>query len=229
MKRNLAFTISILAILAVAGSLFYAYRERQPNPRRESEGTITNTRNVVENATIETISSSTTSTVPNEEFVKPLHLSNTYGIAGMLTVTGYLDLKPFLCRSFPQDGSESVATIECHSPYAYFRFTGTDNTLIYQLIKSAIRGESTTNALRAPSEIGLGCYIKDQNRIFAGNKDPYGNYINNITGDALQQLLEASRQNPITIELRATPSVGDSEDAACFADYEFLTVLDAPE
>ena|ERR1039457_5915836 len=157
----------------------------------------------------------------NPEFDLPLHPA-TNGYVGTVTLTGYVVMNQFLCHSATSSSTDTL--IECHAPYAYFKIIHSSTDLIYRLI----HGNSTDSSrYRDPDEIGLGCYYQDQDRIYAGDEDPYGKKVNDIAGEVLSALLNATSKRPVTLELRTLPTITASgEDDRCSSDYELLRMID---
>lgn len=159
---------------------------------------------------IETGSVAMPKTPTKEDFQLISEENGTY--AGKLSLTGYVDVKFIKC---PEGGMCSKDV-----DYAYFVFEENDNQAIYDYLE-----ESKGNSFLDDNSIGLGCYEKDNNHIYADTySDNMGSSNTKIEGDELKKLLAATKAKPVTIEAIKYISTAGFGAPDCFSQFNAFTV-----
>ncbi len=138
--------------------------------------------------------------------------SGEFEFFGTLTLTGYLDIKRWICN----EGDMCSETVD----YASFVFESTDNNLIYDFL-----GNSAGNSFIGNNSVGIGCYEKDKNIIHSMNLGDSGRVENTISGEDLNKLLNSDKDNPVKLKLTKpvpAPGMGAPE---CYSHFRLFEVL----
>ena len=131
---------------------------------------------------------------------------------GTLTLTGYLDVETIVC----EPGNPCGETVD----YAFFVITDTDNKAIDQFIAD-YHGNAFVFVREAKVGLGLGCYQKDQERIFSIN----GSMETSIFGEDLTKLVSSTETNPVSIKLTMPFTYGGKGAPACYSHFRNFEIL----
>ena len=138
--------------------------------------------------------------------------SDGIGFFGTLTLTGYLDIKEWICN----EGDMCTETVD----YASFVFEDTDSDLIYDFL-----GDSKENSFVRDNSIGIGCYEKDKNIIHSINLGDSGGVENIISGEDLNKLLNSDEDNLVKLKLtKLVPALGIGA-SECYSHFRLFEVL----
>jgi hypothetical protein len=145
--------------------------------------------------------------------------SPTYGFFGTLTLKGYIDIKKRVCNP----GDMCGETVD----YASFVFTESGNKALEKFT-----GTHTGNSFVAGDRVGIGCYQKDQSRIyyinFGDSKDitkVTESFEGEIKGTDLTKLLSSSKSNPVSIKMTRPIYTSGQGAPDCYTHFRSFDVL----
>lgn len=131
---------------------------------------------------------------------------------GTLNLIGYLDIRTKVC----EPGNMCGQTVE----YASLVITESDRDLIYEFI-----GRNEGNSFIAPNGIGLGCYQKDQNRIYSTNFGDVGQAENIVSGSDLEKLLSSNIDNLVKMQITKPLWTSGSGAPDCYSHFREFEVF----
>ena len=138
--------------------------------------------------------------------------SGEFEFFGTLTLTGYLDIKRWICN----EGDMCTETVD----YASFVFEDSSSDLIYDFL-----GDSKGNSFVGNNSVGIGCYEKDKDIIHSMNLGNSGRVENIISGEDLNKLLDSNKNNLVKLKLTKpapAPGMGAPE---CYSHFRLFEVL----
>lgn len=131
---------------------------------------------------------------------------------GTLTLTGYLNMDHRICK----ENEPCNKTVD----YASLIVVSTNNNLIYEYMKL-----NKGNAFVDENSIGIGCYEKNNKRIYSINHSNYGSFDNIIIGSDLEKILQSNINNPITIQLSKSYLTVGSGAPECYSHFRLFEIL----
>ncbi|MEA2020110.1 MAG: hypothetical protein U9M98_00050 [Patescibacteria group bacterium] len=143
---------------------------------------------------------------PNQEDI------SFYTFEGELTVRGYLETEHRACAF------QNIE--ECSVDYAFFVTTKTNHPAFFDWLE-----EMKGNAFVKENAIGLGCYQKDQERIYSVNSSDEGDIENIIQGQELNKLLDSSSNNQVILRMDRLKLFGGTEAPTCYSHFRNFEVL----
>lgn len=146
----------------------------------------------------------------------PFHSEKKYGFFGSATLTGYVITHPSQCGvgdSLPCDETNQF-------DYTYFRIVKSENEEIFDFLK-----ERKGKPFITQGAIGLGCYVKEEGRLFSKNSGDRGSYNNLVTGESLKQLMASGPKN--YVQLRITRPIYTDRKIApyCYSLFRNFKIL----
>jgi hypothetical protein len=132
----------------------------------------------------------------------PLQKSETYGLYGTFTLTGYLKVEKRVCNP----GDMCGETVD----YASFVFDKSDNPNVYDMLTGGV---------------GLGCYQKDKARIYSTNDADTGTVENTILGPDLAKLLASSVTHKVQLKLTKPIYTSGRGAPDCYSSFRSFRVL----
>jgi hypothetical protein len=132
------------------------------------------------------------------------------------------DDKPFAKNDGFYSGTLSVTGyIENPNPeQTNFVFNETSSDLIYVFL-----GLDKGNALTGQNKIAIGCYQKDQKRIYYETLTEKENVKGEIKGDDLDMLLKSTPENRIQLRLTRDVYKGSAPEPKCGSRFRDIDVL----
>ncbi|MFA6992400.1 MAG: hypothetical protein WC269_03940 [Candidatus Gracilibacteria bacterium] len=130
---------------------------------------------------------------------------------GTLTLTGYLNIETRICKEL----DPCIETVD----YASLIVMDADNEDINQFLVNY-----DGNYYAGGNKVGLGCYQKDQNRIFSVN---IGNnrLETSISGEQLTKLLSSTETNPVSLKLTSPVRLDERGGSECYSYFRNFEVL----
>jgi hypothetical protein len=212
-KRYLILGIVIACTTITITAFIWKYDKNQKELQYPKENILSEQKQAVQisnNASDSIIQS------PNQ--AAPINVSDSFqysqdsGFYGTLTLTGYIDMKQRICKQGDM----------CHKTvtYASFVITSASNKNIYTFLT-----ENKGNSFAGDNSIGLGCYEKENQRIYSLNSGDDENTENIITNSDLQKLLQSNKNNTVTMQL-VKPSLTVGGGASeCYSHFRSFKII----
>jgi hypothetical protein len=112
--------------------------------------------------------------------------SEQYGYFGKLNLPGYLSIS-----------SRCASVNGCEEEFEYASFVFTDDNLILR----QFTGDFAGNSYIGSDRIGLGCFVREQNKIIYENYSDEDEFSGEISGNAMQKLLLSNRTRQIQMQM----------------------------
>ncbi len=213
MNKNLAIAAVVIFLIGGGAAFYFGYDFGYENAIEKSKTEATKTSETTPN---ERVSGDVDSIPTNDVLENTNNVSfqktEKYGYYGTLTVTGYLDIQTRTCN--PGD--------MCGETVDYASFVITKNNP--EILKEFASTQPGTTFI-STDRIGLGCYQKEDQRIYYENFGDSDSITSSIVGSALAKLEASSEDKPVELKLSKPVHTTNRNEPDCYSLFRNFDLL----
>lgn len=213
MNKNLAIAAIVILLIGGGAAFYFGFNTGYEKAIEKSQ---TDQAKTSETAPNERVSGEVdrvpTNDVPDNTNQVSFQKTEKYGYYGTLTVTGYLDIQTRTCN--PGD--------MCGETVDYASFVITKNNP--EILKEFAATQPGTTFISA-DRIGLGCYQKEERRIYYENFGDSDSITSNIVGSDLAKLEASTRDKPVELKLTKPVHTTNRNEPDCYSLFRNFDLL----
>ncbi len=205
MNKNLAIAAIVIVLIGGGAAFYFGYDIGYEKAIEKSKTEASKTSETVSNERVSgDVDRIPTNDSPDNTNNVDFQKTEKFGYYGTLTVTGYLDIQTRTCN--PGD--------MCGETVDYASFVITKNNP--EVLKEFASTQPGTTFI-STDRIGLGCYQKEEQRIYYENFGDSDSITSSIVGSELAKLEASSIDKPIELKLTKPVHTTNRNEPDCYS------------